>query len=53
MSLISELRRRNVIRVAMLYGVAAWVLLQVGVKIASARLGGHEPEFVIAVTPSR
>ena len=30
MSLIAELRRRNVIRVAMFYAVAAWVLLQVG-----------------------
>jgi hypothetical protein len=27
--------------------------MQVGVKIASTRLGGHEPEFVTAVTPSR
>ncbi|HQR48816.1 MAG TPA: hypothetical protein PL152_05745 [Steroidobacteraceae bacterium] len=30
MSLIAELRRRNVFRVAMLYAVAGWVLLQVG-----------------------
>ena len=30
MSFISELKRRNVIRVAVLYGVASWVLLQVG-----------------------
>ncbi len=30
MSLISELKRRNVFRVAILYGVAAWALLQVG-----------------------
>ncbi len=30
MSLVAELRRRNVFRVAMFYGVAAWVLLQVG-----------------------
>ena len=29
MSLISELKRRNVIRVAPLYLVAAWVILQV------------------------
>src|SRR6185295_11647518 len=29
MSLISELKRRNVIRVALLYVVAAWVILQV------------------------
>jgi len=30
MSFISELKRRNVVRVAVLYGVASWVLLQVG-----------------------
>jgi TolB-like protein/tetratricopeptide (TPR) repeat protein len=30
MSLFAELKRRNVIRVAMLYAVAGWVLLQVG-----------------------
>jgi TolB-like protein/Tfp pilus assembly protein PilF len=30
MSFISELKRRNVFRVAVLYGVASWVLLQVG-----------------------
>ena len=30
MSFVSELKRRNVIRVAVLYGVASWVLLQVG-----------------------
>lgn len=29
-SLIEELKRRNVIRVAPLYGLAAWVILQVG-----------------------
>jgi ABC-type iron transport system FetAB permease component len=29
MSLISELKRRNVFRVALLYLVAAWVILQV------------------------
>lgn len=30
MSLIAELKRRNVFRVAMVYAVASWVLLQVG-----------------------
>ena len=30
MPLLAELKRRNVFRVAMFYGVAAWVLLQVG-----------------------
>ena len=29
MSLISELKRRNVFRVALLYLVAGWVILQV------------------------
>ena len=29
MSLIAELRRRNVVRVALLYGLAAWLILQV------------------------
>ena len=28
-SLIEELKRRNVIRVALLYGLAAWIILQV------------------------
>ena len=27
---IAELKRRNVVRIALLYGVSAWVLLQVG-----------------------
>jgi TolB-like protein/Tfp pilus assembly protein PilF len=30
MSFVAELKRRNVFRVAVLYGVASWVLLQVG-----------------------
>ncbi len=30
MSFLAELKRRNVIRAALLYGVASWVLLQVG-----------------------
>ena len=29
MSLIAEMRRRNVVRVALLYGLAAWLILQV------------------------
>jgi len=37
-SFISELKRRNVIRVALLYGVVAWVLIQV-VDIVMPRLG--------------
>ena len=39
------------------YGVltvaAGWIVMQVGIRIATARLGGHEPEFVASVTPSR
>jgi ABC-2 type transport system permease protein len=30
-----------------------WVLMQVGIKIATTRLRGHEPEFITALTPSR
>ncbi len=29
MGLISELRRRNVLRMAVLYAVAAWLIMQV------------------------
>ena len=29
MSLLSELRRRNVLRMAVLYAVAAWLIMQV------------------------
>ena len=29
MSFVEELKRRNVIKVAVLYGVASWLLLQV------------------------
>ena len=29
MGMISELRRRNVLRMAVLYGVAAWLIVQV------------------------
>jgi len=39
MRLISELRRRNVFRMAVLYGVAAWLIMQVaGVLIDLAKL---------------
>ncbi len=37
-SLVSELKRRNVFRVAVLYGVVAWVLIQV-VDVVMPRLG--------------
>ncbi len=37
-SLISELKRRNVFRVAVLYGIVAWVLIQV-VDVVMPRLG--------------
>ena len=40
-----------------IYGVltvaVGWVVLQVGIRIATRRLRGHEPEFVLSVTPSR
>ena len=45
MVLISELRRRNVFRVALAYAVIAWLTLQVGDTLAPAlRLGdrGHK-----------
>ncbi len=46
MSIFSELKRRNVIRVALLYGVASWLILQVadvgisllGLPVSSGRL---------------
>ena len=36
MSLFAELKRRNVIRVAIAYGVIAWLILQVGETLAPA-----------------
>ena len=41
MSLFAELQRRNVIRVAITYIVAAWVLLQV-MELASDAFGAPE-----------
>ncbi len=39
MRLVSELKRRNVLRMAVLYGVAAWLIVQVaGVLIDLAKL---------------
>ncbi|NGX15002.1 tetratricopeptide repeat protein [Wenzhouxiangella sp. XN24] len=46
MSLFSELQRRNVIRVAITYLVAAWVLIQV-MEIATDAFGA--PEWVLKV----
>jgi TolB-like protein/tetratricopeptide (TPR) repeat protein len=47
MKLVTELRRRNVFRMAVLYGVATWLILQVvGVLIDLARL----PDWVGATT---
>ena len=37
-SFVSELKRRNIFRVAVLYGVVAWVLIQV-VDVVMPRLG--------------
>ena len=43
MGLVSELRRRNVFRMAVLYAVAAWLVMQVAeVLIALANL----PEWI-------
>jgi len=50
MSLISELRRRNVFRMALLYGVAAWLVMQVAeVLIALAPLPGWTGQAVLGV----
>ena len=50
MSLISELRRRNVLRMALLYGVAAWLVMQVAeVVIALADLPGWTGQAVLGV----
>ncbi len=38
MSLVSELRRRNVFRMALLYAVAAWLIMQV-VEVMMAVVG--------------
>ena len=43
LNLFGELKRRNVIRVAIAYGVLAWVILQVGDTLAPAL---HLPELV-------
>ena len=40
MSVIAELKRRNVVRVAVLYGLAAWLTLQVADSRARARAAG-------------
>ena len=45
MSLVSELRRRNVFRVAIAYAIIAWLILQVGDILAPAL---HLPEWVIS-----
>jgi hypothetical protein len=42
-SLFNELKRRNVIRVAIAYVVIAWIVLQVGETLAPAL---HLPEWV-------
>ena len=36
MSVIAELKRRNVVRVAVMYGLGAWLILQVAVCCSSA-----------------
>jgi hypothetical protein len=41
-SVIAELKRRNVVRVAVLYGLAAWLILQVAdvlIPASDCRIG--------------
>ena len=48
MSFISELKRRNVVRVALAYLVLAWLVLQVGdVLIDSLELPGEYSKFIV------
>ena len=49
MGLVSELRRRNVFRIAVLYVVAAWLIMQVA-EVLSALLPGLLPERFGQVT---
>jgi TolB-like protein/tetratricopeptide (TPR) repeat protein len=49
MGLVSELRRRNVFRMAVLYVVAAWLIMQVA-EVLSALLPGLVPEWLGQVT---
>ena len=44
MGLVSELRRRNVLRMAVLYAVAAWLIMQVA-EVLSALL--HEMDEAV------
>ena len=50
MELVSELRRRNVFRMAVLYAVAAWLVMQVAeVIIGLAELPGWSGQIVLAL----
>lgn len=50
MGLVSELRRRNVFRMAALYVVAAWLIMQVAeVIVALAELPGWSGQIVLAL----
>jgi len=50
MGLVSELRRRNVLRMAVLYVVAAWLVMQVAeVIIGLAELPGWSGQIVLAL----
>jgi len=50
MGLVSELRRRNVLRMAVLYVVAAWLIMQVAeVIIGLAELPGWSGQIVLAL----
>ncbi len=40
MGLVSELRRRNVLRMVVLYVIAAWLIMQVG-EVMTSLVGGY------------
>ena len=51
MALISELKRRNIFRVAVLYLLVAWLLLQcIGILIAAVGSGGWVYRFLFGLT---
>jgi hypothetical protein len=34
---VAELKRRNVYKVAIAYGVVAWLLMQIGIQVSSVK----------------
>ena len=50
MSLFEELKRRNVIRVAIAYAVIAWVLMQIGnILFTTLELGPEPAKILLAI----